>query len=311
MFTGTQSNGSFATSVDPSPKEVGFVTANVSNRALLQMEGSESTDLLQRISTNDVSKAAVGAWVDTILTSEKGRIIDVISVHVASPEKLLLACQSKSPAQVRNWIEKFIIMESIRVTDVTSQFDHFLILPTPEALAERKDIKSFKPNGLLSTKAITFEQTWGEIMTFHVLVEKRAGTTESGYISEDEFETLRIRLGIPSNPNELSPAYNPLEANLHDKVNFTKGCYVGQEVIARLDTYKKLQRKLVRLEIQAPIGNAPRQICCGSEEVGTLTSAAEVGNSKSIALGYVKLHSIGQDLHLNLGTAQVAVSILQ
>ncbi len=60
-------------------------------------------------------------------------------------------------------------------------------------------------------------------------------------------DAYKIENGIPSDPNELNDLYNPHEAKLIDLVDFKKGCYIGQEVIARLDTYDKVQKHLVGL----------------------------------------------------------------
>ena len=60
-------------------------------------------------------------------------------------------------------------------------------------------------------------------------------------------ELLRIENGIPSAGKELSEQINPLEARLESQISFTKGCYIGQEVIARIDTYKSFKRKFPAL----------------------------------------------------------------
>ncbi|MGB2868965.1 MAG: hypothetical protein WBD36_10970 [Bacteroidota bacterium] len=296
--------------------EKGFAAANVTGRTILQMEGPESLDLLQRISTNDLSNAPSGACRDTVLTTEKGRIIDVVSVYVAFTDRLLLVGQSRSPGEIRNWIEKFIIMEDVRVTDATQRYDHLVFLPTPKESTEQNEIKSLKANLLHrinkpNIQGMVFEQTWDGIVMTHVLLEKGAVLTqEINLVPAETFEALRIQLGIPSNPQELNPAYNPLEANLQSKVSFTKGCYVGQEVIARLDTYKKLQRKLVKLEIPARVNNAPYQIYSGREEVGLMTSVAPVGNSLSTGLGYVRLQWIEQSLQMKSEGREIPLKLL-
>ena len=69
-------------------------------------------------------------------------------------------------------------------------------------------------------------------------------------------ETRRILLGIPAPGHELTEDYNPLEAGLGEAVSFTKGCYVWQEVVARLNTYDTVSRRLVGLVFRAD-GAAP------------------------------------------------------
>ena len=60
-------------------------------------------------------------------------------------------------------------------------------------------------------------------------------------------DAVRVSFGIPEYGPELGEPFNPLEAGLIGSVDFTKGCYIGQEVVARLDSYKKVQKYLVSL----------------------------------------------------------------
>jgi len=98
-----------------------------------------------------------------------------------------------------------------------------------------------------------------------------AGAVPTG---EDAFEVLRVERGLSARSREITDEANPLEAGLEPYVNFSKGCYMGQEVIARLDTYDKLQRRLVGLisETGARL-SADSTLKAGDREVGHVTSA--------------------------------------
>jgi len=100
-----------------------------------------------------------------------------------------------------------------------------------------------------------------------------------------EYENFRILTGIPLGKNEISEMFNPLEAGLDDLVSWTKGCYVGQEVIARLDTYKKVQKRLVRLELARSVDAVPTPIRSAGGEAGMLTSV--IIQEPYRGLGYV------------------------
>ena len=103
-------------------------------------------------------------------------------------------------------------------------------------------------------------------------------------------EVLRIEAGLPSAGRELTEEYNPWEARLQDAISLTKGCYVGQEVIARLNTYKKVSKYLVRLQLEGdPPAIGSRLENGAGEPIGTLTSAAAVpGEDRVVALGFVR-----------------------
>jgi aminomethyltransferase len=105
-------------------------------------------------------------------------------------------------------------------------------------------------------------------------------------IGEATFDYLRIEAGLPRFGRELMLDYIPLEANLWADVSFTKGCYTGQEIIARMESRGRLAKRLVRLQAAGPVA-AGTAITANGREVGRVTSAA-AGPNGSVALGYVK-----------------------
>ena len=105
---------------------------------------------------------------------------------------------------------------------------------------------------------------------------KNSGTQ----LESNQFENIRISLGFPKFGMELTEEFNPLEAGLIDHISFNKGCYIGQEVVARLNTYDKVQRKLVKLSWDGLLeGN---EIFSRGKGVGVITS-----NLEGVGLGFV------------------------
>ncbi len=274
---------------------------DVSGRSIIRLSGRDAQDLLQRLSTNDISKLAVGGSVQTILTNEKGRIVDVLAVLRTDLESLLLIGQSKGGEELLMWLEKYIIMEEAVATNASNEYVHFLIF---EDLSDGDhgvwmQIPYGKILGLemADNKALSFAEKWNGTILNHLLAPLGSKESAEAFLQDrncvgidpDEFETYRVSHTIPSFPNELSSLYNPIEAGLMDFINFTKGCYIGQEVIARLDTYKKVQQKLVQLELGAQPKKLPEEIFSSKEMVGSITSVGvEESASKTMALGYVK-----------------------
>jgi folate-binding protein YgfZ len=110
-------------------------------------------------------------------------------------------------------------------------------------------------------------------------------------VGEEAYNIYRIEQGLPIAPHELNDEYNPHEAGLVDYIDFNKGCYIGQEVIARLQTYSKVQRKLVGVKFSDPIVSNNGRIILedNGAEVGTVTSSAishKLGSP--IGLAYIK-----------------------
>ena len=119
-------------------------------------------------------------------------------------------------------------------------------------------------------------------------------------ISAQTAEALRIAQARPAHGSEMNDTYNPLEAGLIGAIDFHKGCYIGQEVIARLDTYHKVQKYLVSLSFDADPSHASTLLGCRLVDdegaaMGLVTSATVVPSpdgASIIGLGYVRTAAV-------------------
>ncbi|MBL8058515.1 MAG: hypothetical protein JNK29_17560, partial [Anaerolineales bacterium] len=111
-----------------------------------------------------------------------------------------------------------------------------------------------------------------------------AGAEPAG---ETAFQWLRLAAGAPSAGHELTEEYIPLEANLWPAVSFTKGCYVGQEIIARMESRGKLARRLVGLRLEAPVAEGAAVIVDGAQ-AGQVTTAGILPDLGPAGLAYLK-----------------------
>jgi folate-binding protein YgfZ len=118
--------------------------------------------------------------------------------------------------------------------------------------------------------------------------------------------------GVPLMGNELSLDVNPLEAGLKRCVSFTKGCYIGQEVIARLDSYNKLQRTIAAFEILSQSPVAPGVLLAEGEEVGWTTShCMDSAGDHQFALGYLRFDSADRPLLLRSNSGDTLCGALK
>lgn len=142
------------------------------------------------------------------------------------------------------------------------------------------------------------DAVWGFLQTE---TENLDGTV----IDDDTYNLLRIEAGIPLAPSELNEKHNPLETTLVQAVSWTKGCYIGQEVIARLDTYDKVQRHLMGIEISAEIKSDTLPIALtnsDNEAIGEITSLAfSPSLEKSIGLAFIKSAFAIPEMEIKVG----------
>ncbi len=125
-------------------------------------------------------------------------------------------------------------------------------------------------------------------------------------VDDSTYDYLRIEAGRPRFSRELTLDYIPLEAGLWEDVSFNKGCYTGQEIIARMESRGKLAKRLVRLRPSAPV-EPGTEIAAGGRPVGSITSAAD-GPAGPVALGYVKTAALAEGAALAAGQINLMVA---
>jgi folate-binding protein YgfZ len=121
-------------------------------------------------------------------------------------------------------------------------------------------------------------------------------------LSDRAWDTLRILQGRPAPDAELTDDYNPLEVGLWQTISFNKGCYIGQETIARLNTYKGVKQYLWGIHLNAPaaVGDT---ITIGEEKVGKLTSYTQTPDGY-FGLGYIRSKAGGVGLKVQVGDSE-------
>ena len=276
-------------------------------RGKIRAVGADVLDLLNRLSTNKVDHLVAGEGAPTVLTSDKGRIIDLVYVLNLGPFVLLLT-GAGSQSRVMEWVDRYTIMEDSTLEDVTDSLA-LVSVAGPKACVALETVTGLKLDGLQACHSLRFETDglggWvvrmdlGVLSCFQVLVgdgmegallEKLLawGTTPVG---TEAWEAYRIGAGLPVYGKELDESRNPLEAGLIGAIDFDKGCYIGQEVIARLDTYEKVQRALVSLKIgECGQWEEGDYLILDGRRVGTITSLARApSGGEVVGLGYVRL----------------------
>jgi folate-binding protein YgfZ len=266
--------------------------------------GADTLDLLNRLSTNKTVGLKPGHGAPTTLTSDKGRIIDLIYVYNLGPHILLVASPGAAKP-VMDWIDKYTIMDDCTLEDASQSTSLLTVTGARAAEVVGKLVNTYVANlpSFGSTKvSIGGVEAWalrwdqGELKSYLLFLptsvseEAHRAAVSAGAMpaSAQSWEMLRVEAGVPAYDKELGERFNPLEAGLIGAIDFAKGCYIGQEVIARLDTYKKVQRHLVILSL----GNTGdikegAVLTHQGQVVGEVTSTAKLPGGP-VGLGYVR-----------------------
>jgi len=305
-----------------------FVLADRSNLTRLRATGPDYLDLLHRLSTGDVVGLTAGQGRPTILTTPKGRIVERLYVHHLGESGVLSVGGRGVGPRVLEHLARFTFAEQTGLAEVTDETFQFTLVG-PQAARALETAKLERPEpfhsraGVLGGAEIhvlgqdgysgdgfsivgpldSADAVWDALLP--------AVEQGEGLLAGDEaLESRRVLCGIPAPGHELTEAHNPLEANQREAVSFDKGCYVGQEVVARLDTYEKVSRALVGLELPAgaELPTTPTRLFDENQPVGDLTSAVlPPGRDAPIGLGYVKHTALRADLELRVGDGPQAI----
>ncbi|MDH4069503.1 MAG: hypothetical protein OEV30_03680 [Ignavibacteria bacterium] len=254
------------------------------NQEMIEISGREATDLLHRISTNDIISAEPGTVVATCFLTEKGRLVDVPVLLIRGPESVLLLPSPGNGSTLLQWIDHFIIMEDLTLKLVSEGFSTFS-LPAET----RHPLDRFSPSDLpqqnrfleRSDDTIIIRRNVGANDQFMMIVptgtDNERVLLRQNPITSDSVEARlrRILSGTPSLGKEITSSFNPYEAGLEHLLHGRKGCYVGQEVIARLATYDKVRRKLAGV-LMTSFQEVPVEIMIDNKPAGIVTSLSEI-----------------------------------
>lgn len=215
---------------------------DLSARAKWLLKGEDRVRYLNGQVTNDVRRATVAAAVYTCVTDHKGRICGDAFIRATNcGEGLLLDAEPTLRELLGSRLERYIVADDVECLDVTDDW---------------RLVHGFGPGGRPVIDAgVTAERFGMSGQDLWLGVEDKWAGAPELKLTEDELEIWRVVQGIPKYPNELNEGVFPPEAGLEIKaVDYTKGCYIGQEVISRMRTTGKMPRRLIRWHAEEGTG---------------------------------------------------------
>lgn len=287
----------------------GTAVRDTSSFSTLEIKGDDVLDFLNRISTNDLKGLKPGESIRTLFCSDKGRIIDS-TLLINEGTRFLLFGSAGSSDKLTRWINRYIINDDVHVKDITGSYGSFEIFG-PQAQTFIILLSGIKEGELNKIYHFEFEDKSFSLIKYRFAdkIEKYLifgdpsgfdkltayilnydGPFSVDFVSETSVRDFYLAKKLPG-VNELSDYFNPHEIKLMAEVSLKKGCFIGQEVIARLDTYDKVQKLLVNLEVDHTFdGVLPAALKDeNGADAGVLTSVAQNGHLGSVnALGVVR-----------------------
>jgi folate-binding protein YgfZ len=311
---------------------------DLSFRSRLCLIGADRVRFLHGQVTNDVKALSPGEGCYTALVTAKGRMESDLNIYNLA-EELLLDFEPGLGEFVSERLQKFIVADEVEVVNVAPLYG-LLSVQGPAAAAAIGSLSWFES---LPTNPFCFarhvDPHLGEL---YVANQARLGTSgfdlfvpqpAIGTLAEelleairavggracgwDAFETARIEAGIPRFGVDMDETNLPQEAGIEARaVSYTKGCYIGQEVLNRLHTLGHVNKELRGLRLPAKMKALPAKgdkLFYEGKEVGYITSATALPTLKStVALGYVRreANQVGTELVVRTATLEAPAAVV-
>jgi folate-binding protein YgfZ len=274
----------------------------------LDISGADALDLLNRLTTNKLEELLDGQGLVTVVTNGDARVIDFIALGALDGKMLCLTSPGHAE-RVVDWLDTYTFAEEISVVDRTAETFQLAIAGPHAAHVLSVAGAPVAGLGLYALETVVIARR-------HVVVWRMLTGGEDGYeiigdkptlesirealvgagavpVSDEAWEAYRIANGMPAAEAEFGAFANPLESGLLGAISDDKGCFTGQEVIARLQTYNKVQRRLMAVAITGS-AKAGDKLQADGGSAGVLTSVIALG-STSIGLALVSAR------HANVG----------
>jgi folate-binding protein YgfZ len=290
------------------------------------MTGDDRLNIMHRISTNDLLNIEIGEGRPTLFTNPNARVIDRATVYNRG-EQALIITEAGRGESLRLYLQRNIFFnDKARIEDLSATTNLFTLhgakaddviaqlfdgnIPQHGAEIMLADASVFiarrKPVSVSQWVIVTAQDRAADVWQAIMQAGASHGLRAAGSLT---YNVLRIRAGRPAVGRELSTEYIPLEIGLWDEVSFHKGCYTGQEIIARMESRNRLARTMVTLRLSAFV-QAPAELRLDGRVIGTLTSSVTTPAGEHLGIGVVKVQAAQVGSGYNVGQAQASVTAL-
>lgn len=280
-------------------------------RGKLRVTGRDRVDFLQGMVTNDISKLSKGQGAYAVFPTIKGKMLADARIYCLA-ESLFIDLEPHTVDAVIKHLDKYIIASDVVLADETDKLALFSLygpaaetvlastfgttdLPAEElrtiVVTDQNDLILACRNGITGYPGFDLFVAVSSAAALYDRILKsggEAGVRPAGFTA---LETARMEASQPRYGVDMDETNFPMEAGLENAaISFTKGCYLGQEVIARASTQGRMNRLLVGLELDGDeIPEKGQAILVEDQEVGKVTGGVRSPRlNRVIALGYVR-----------------------
>ena len=305
-------------------KAVGL--ADISHLGRLKITGKDRISFLNGLLTNDISQLKENAGQRSALLNSKARVLADLHLYVEQ-DSLLVDTGESSASHVKEILDRFVITEDVQIQDSSHDLVQITIQgpSSSQAIkevlgAEAQDLKQLEQKTLGPSTIIARDRT-GQSGYDIIMPALEAEPVWHGFllnggeiglnpVGSQALEILRLEAGYPKYATDVDENTIILEAGFKDAINFNKGCYLGQEVVARATHIGRVNKQLVRLEVETKESISPRsKLMSDGREAGFITSAAfSPGLRRVVGLGYANREFAKEGTKVNVQSGETSLS---
>src|SRR5262245_8096198 len=275
-------------------------------RTIIDVTGSDRMQFLQSFTTNDIKKLSLGRGCEAFVTSSQGKTLGHVLIFCEANNFVL----DTTPGQANTLIshfERYVITEDVQFTDRTTEICDLLVAGPSAAPALSAvtgidppiDLLSHAPATIAGCSVTVRRVDYAGPMAWFVQISSRDAAAVAdalcGAGAENcdaaAVEAARLEVGVPLFGIDITPENLPQEVARDDRaISFTKGCYLGQETVARIDAVGHVNRLLVGLKFSGEeLPNSGLALLANDQQIGHVTSSAWSPRlARPLALGYVR-----------------------
>jgi aminomethyltransferase len=294
-------------------------------RVKIRLTGSDRVRWLNGMVTNNIRDLGQNHGVFAFLLNPQGHILgDLVAFH--RRESLLVESDRAQLTKILATFDHYIIMDDVEVADVSESLATIgLAGPNSAAVlaAAGMQLASMQPLEVadITWRDVSISVVRGEfddLPSFEIWVAPDHATklrealqiAGAAVVGQDSLELYRIALGVPLYGKDIRERDLPQETEQPRALNFSKGCYVGQEIVERIRSRGNVHRKFTGFKIDGASPAVGTKIQWQGKEVGELTSSAVIPGptgEQSVALGYLRRELAGPGKDLEIGGSRVTV----
>lgn len=266
-------------------------------RGLIAVWGKEAVQFLDGLISNDIKTLEDGQQMLAAFPNAQGRLLAVVRV-LRHGDKYIFETEDATREKVFQNLFRFTFAGDFFVEDLSESYRGF-------------EIFGSEPLTVAGGLIFASTTTRGIFIPLDAADEFVQNLVEPGKISDDLYETLRIESGIPKYGVDMDDTTIVPELGLEGLISYNKGCYIGQEIIARIHFRGHVAKMLTGLILSAPVEVGAELATGDGKNAGRITSVTFSPKlDKNIALAFVRYDYLGSGTELFAGETQVTVTDL-